>query len=139
VNYKIKKITELEKFELKFSMLRNYVHKNILFFGDLSHRIHPLAGQGFNMTVRDIKILSSLIEEKINLGLILDESLLQDFENQTKHLNYIFGAGVDFIHDFFYLDNKINNLLSKSVFKILNRNKFLNKYANLFADKGLII
>ena len=35
---------------LKFSLLRNYSFKNILSFGDLLHKVHPLAGQGFNMT-----------------------------------------------------------------------------------------
>ena len=35
--------------------------KNILSFGDLIHKVHPLAGQGFNMTIRDIKSLSNII------------------------------------------------------------------------------
>ena len=56
--YQIKKILKLSSFKLSSSNLRNYHHKNILAFGDLLHRIHPLAGQGFNMTIRDIKILS---------------------------------------------------------------------------------
>jgi 2-octaprenyl-6-methoxyphenol hydroxylase len=139
LNYKIKKINELEKFNLKFFMSRNYLYNNILFFGDILHKIHPLAGQGFNMTIRDIKILSSLIDEKIELGLDLDESLFYDFQKKTKHLNYIFGIGVDFIHEFFKLDNKTNNLLSNSIFKILGKNKFFKKYATLIADKGINI
>ena len=49
-------------FELQSSNLRTYYHKNILAFGDLLHRLHPLAGQGFNMTIRDIRDLSKLIE-----------------------------------------------------------------------------
>ena len=50
LKYKIKKINKTELFELKGLSLRSYYHKNILAFGDLLHRIHPLAGQGFNMT-----------------------------------------------------------------------------------------
>ena len=56
--YKIQKTLKLNSFKLSSSNLRNYHHENILAFGDLLHRIHPLAGQGFNMTIRDIKILS---------------------------------------------------------------------------------
>ena len=56
-------------FELKSSNLRTYYHKNILAFGDLLHRLHPLAGQGFNMTIRDIRDLSNLIELKLKNGL----------------------------------------------------------------------
>jgi len=139
LKYKIKNINELEKANLKFFMPRNYINKNTLFFGDILHRIHPLAGQGFNMTIRDIKILSSLIDEKIELGLELDESLFYDFQKKTKHLNYIFGVGIDFIYEFFKIDNKINNLLSNSIFSVFGKNKLLKKYANLIADKGINI
>ena len=55
--YKINKIDKIENFELRSLNLRSYYHKNILAFGDLLHKIHPLAGQGFNMTIRDIKVL----------------------------------------------------------------------------------
>ena len=66
--YKIKKIDNIGKFNLKSFILRSYYHKNILAFGDLLHRIHPLAGQGFNMTIRDINFLIKIIKkEKINL------------------------------------------------------------------------
>ena len=64
--------------------LRSYYNKNILAFGDLLHRIHPLAGQGFNMTIRDIKILIGLIQKKIDLGLPIDSSINKEFENKTK-------------------------------------------------------
>ena len=138
-NYKIKKFSKFEKANVKFFMPRSYLHKNTLFFGDILHTIHPLAGQGFNMTIRDIKMLSSLIDEKIELGLELDESLFQDFQKKIKHLNYTFGLGIDFIHEFFKIDNKINNLLSNSIFSIIGKNKILKKYANLIADKGMNI
>ena len=88
--YLIKSFSKLEKFSLKGSVLKNYYNKNILCFGDNIHKIHPLAGQGLNMTIRDIKILSELIDKKIDLGLCLDNSVLKDFENKTKHYNYLF-------------------------------------------------
>ena len=120
-------------------MLRKYYYKNVLSFGDLIHRIHPLAGQGFNMTIRDIKILSKIIDEKNNLGLEINSEVASEFEKKTKHLNYLYGTSVDFIYEFFKIDNKINNFISKPIFNILNRNKFLNKYATHFSDLGLEI
>ena len=56
--YKINKIDKIDSFELSSLNLRSYYHNNILAFGDLLHKVHPLAGQGFNMTIRDIKVLS---------------------------------------------------------------------------------
>ena len=61
---KLLKFLKPALFELKSSNLRSYYHKNILAFGDLLHRLHPLAGQGFNMTIRDINILCELIKLK---------------------------------------------------------------------------
>jgi len=60
--YKIKSMDKIQSFDLNSVSLRSYYYKNILAFGELLHKIHPLAGQGFNMTIRDIKILSNIIE-----------------------------------------------------------------------------
>ena len=136
--YKINSFSKFEKFNLKFSTLRNYYKNNILCFGDNLHKIHPMAGQGFNMTLRDIKIFSSLIDSKLDLGLPLDSSILKDFENNTKHLNYIFSSGINFIHEFFKIDNNFENKFSKIFFKHLGKNNYFNKIATKFADQGII-
>ena len=91
------------------------------------------------MTIRDIKILSSIIDKKIDLGLELDKSIFYEFQKKTKHLNYIFGIGIDFIFEFFKLDNKTNNILSNNIFNMLNKNKFFKKYTALIANKGINI
>ena len=64
LKYQIRKNLKFSSFKLSSSNLRNYHYKNILAFGDLLHRIHPLAGQGFNMTIRDIKVLSEIIQNR---------------------------------------------------------------------------
>ena len=137
--YEIEKFGKLENFQLKFSSLRNYCFDNILSFGDLIHKVHPLAGQGFNMNIRDIKILSEIIDEKIYLGLEIDSSVASDFEKKTKHLNFIYGSGVDFIYNFFNLDNRLNNSISDPLFKLFRKNNILNNYATYFSDKGINI
>ena len=135
--YSLTKIGKIEKFSLSFEMLRNYTHNNILAFGDLLHRIHPLAGQGLNMTIRDIKIISKILDNKISLGLLIDSSVAEDFQNSTKHLNYLYGKAIDAIYEFFRFDNNIKNSISKPMFKILNKNSLFKKYSNILSDKGL--
>ena len=136
MKYQITKIYDIEKYKIKFSVLRNYFYKNILAFGDVLHKVHPLAGQGFNMTIRDIITLSKIIDSKIDLGLDVDASVALEFEKKLKHTNYIFSSGIDFIYEFFILDNKVNNYLSKPIFKFLNYSNILNKKSIFFADKG---
>ena len=136
--YNLKQINKIESFDLKGLSLRSYFHKNILAFGDLIHKIHPLAGQGFNMTIRDIKTLNDLIQNKIKLGLPLDVKLNKEFENNQKHKNYMFTSGIDFIYEFFDLERKSkNNLLSKSI-QYLNKNTSINKMFTKIADKGFL-
>ncbi len=134
--YKIRKFGEIEKFNIKFSVLRNYFHKNILCFGDLIHKVHPLAGQGFNMTIRDVNTLSKIIDNSISLGIDNGETIAQSFEEKTKHINFIYGTGIDFIGSFFKLDNKLNNYLSDPLFKFFKKNNNLNKYAMWISNGG---
>ncbi len=133
-SYKIYKISEVECFSIKFHILRNYIFKNILSFGDLIHKVHPLAGQGFNMTIRDIKSLSNILDENIKLGIDDGEIVAQKFQQKNKHLNYMFGLGIDALNSFFKIDNKLENNLSEPIFKILKNNKFLNKYATILSN-----
>ena len=137
--YKIISFNNFEKTSLKFSISRKYYYKNILCFGDNLHKIHPLAGQGFNMTIRDIKVLSKIIDNNLDLGLPLDASILKQFQKKTQHLNFVFAHGIDFIHEFFKFDNMFGNNYSKVILKLFGKNKFFNKYASKFADKGLTI
>ena len=139
LKYKIKKIGKIESFELKSFNLRSYYNNKFLAFGDLLHKIHPLAGQGFNMTIRDIKIFLDLVKNRVNLGLPIDSSINSEFENKTKHINFIFANGVDLIHEFFNLERKIkNDNISKSI-QFLGKNPSINKVFTTLADKGILI
>ena len=107
--YEILNIAKPSKFKINSLNLRSYYFKNILAFGDLLHKLHPLAGQGFNMSLRDIKEILNLIKSRINNGLDLDNSVCADFEKKTRHKNYIFSQGIDFVYEFFKFETKIQN------------------------------
>tara|TARA_B100000795_G_scaffold269227_1_gene257990 strand:+ start:32 stop:1126 length:1095 start_codon:yes stop_codon:yes gene_type:complete len=134
---KIKKILDLNSFKLKSSNLRNYYYKNVLAFGDSLHKIHPLAGQGFNMTIRDIKIFSKIIQNKIDLGIQLDSLVLQEFEKKTRHLNFVFSNGVDFIYEIFNFDKKTKNKNFSKFLRYFEKNEKLKNIIIKFADNGL--
>ena len=138
-NYKIKSFSKIEKFNLNFSATRNYYKNTIMAFGDVIHKIHPLAGQGFNMTLRDIKNFSRIIQNRIDLGLPIDHSIYEEFEKSAKHFNLIFALGIDFIYEFFNFDNKYSRSYSNLLLKLVNKNKFLNKFLTKYADQGLVL
>ena len=55
--------THRKKYPLKLSFLTKYSHNNIMFLGDINHAIHPIAGQGFNLTIADINQLVSSLKK----------------------------------------------------------------------------
>jgi len=136
--YKIKSIGKINSFELESLNLRSYYHNNILAFGDLLHKIHPLAGQGFNMTIRDVKILLEIIKKRLDLGLPLDSSVNLEFQKNLKYKNFIFSSGVDLIHELFNIERKMNmGILSNSV-KLISNYPFINKFFTKIADRGVL-
>ena len=137
--YSINQICENSSFELSSSNLRSYYNNNLMAFGDMLHKIHPLAGQGFNMSLRDIKLLSKLIDKKINIGLDIDASVCREFQKKAQDKNYVFSTGIDWIYELFNFESKINsNLVSKSI-KIIGKNELINSFFKKFADDGLRI
>ena len=137
--YKISSIEQINSFKLMSLNLRSYYHKNVLAFGDLLHKIHPLAGQGFNMTVRDIQILLEIIRNRLDVGLSIDSSVNYEFQKKIRHKNFIFSNGIDLIHDLFNIERKMKtNLLSKSI-KTISNYPSINKIFTKIADRGALI
>jgi 2-octaprenyl-6-methoxyphenol hydroxylase len=137
-NYKIRKVEKINSFELKSLNLRSYYHNNILAFGDLLHKVHPLAGQGFNMTIRDIRVLLQIIKKRLDVGLSLDSSVCLEFQKEIKHKNFIFSNGIDLIHEFFNIERKTRtDFLSKSV-KFIGNQSSINRMFTKIADKGVL-
>ena len=89
------------------------------------------------MSLRDIKILSDLIDEKVKLGLELDSSLCKDFQKQSQSKNFIFLSGIDWIYELFNLENKTNlKLLTRSI-NFIGNIKIVNTLLKNFADSGI--
>ena len=136
--YKIRNIEKINSFELNSLNLRFYYHNNILAFGDLLHKVHPLAGQGFNMTIRDIKILLEIIKTRLDVGLSIDSSVNSEFQKKLRHKNFIFSNSIDLIHEFFNIERKMKNgFLSKSV-RLISNYPVINRMFAKIADRGIL-
>ena len=85
----------------------------------------------------DIRIFSNIIDSKMNLGLQLDTLVLEEFEKKTKHINFIFSSGIDFIYEFFDFNKNIENKNLNKILKFIGKNKTFNNLLVKYADKGI--
>ena len=68
----------------------------------------------------------------------MNVSVNHEFEKKSKHINYIFSNGIDFIYEFFNFERKTKSkILSKTV-KFFGNNSNLNKKFIKIADNGFL-
>tara|TARA_B100001123_G_scaffold445916_1_gene598773 strand:- start:356 stop:1516 length:1161 start_codon:yes stop_codon:yes gene_type:complete len=134
---KIISFSNINQFELNFIITRELNYKNILNFGEGLHKIHPLAGQGLNMVIRDIKVLGNLIKNTTDLGLDLDSSTLVKFKEIIQPYNFLFATSVDLTEKYFSINNTILNKLSDEFLIITNKNYFIKNVLKKIADRGI--
>ena len=113
--------------------------KNVLILGDGLHAVHPMAGQGFNLVLRDIKKLSDLMSKTLKLGLSLKNSfLLKEFYQARKPENTILGMGID-LTNIFFKNNKYLTPIKRKILNNIKRFKFIRKLSQAISDKGFVI
>ena len=135
--YKILSHEKIESFNLNLRLAKKYYYKNILFFGESIHSIHPLAGQGFNMTIRDIIKFDEILDQKINLGLNIDKNIYKEFEKIAKSYNSLFSFGIDFIYEFFRFNkNFVPKNISQKIITYINKKQKLKDLSIKFANEG---
>lgn len=55
-------------YPLKFRSLRNPIQERLALIGNAAHRLHPVAGQGFNLGLRDVAALAEALARNADPG-----------------------------------------------------------------------
>ena len=115
-------IQSLEHFDLSFQYAKKLFYANCLLIGDIAHTIHPIAGQGLNLSIKDIKTLCLIIKKYLDIGYKINSKLVADDFSNLRGLDiktYSFGTYA--LNKVFSSNNVIMNKSLGLSFRLLNR------------------
>ncbi len=73
-------------YPLSLTLADSIVGHRVALLGNSSHTIHPIAGQGFNLGLRDVEAMRQVIAKALDDGLDIGSyAILRQFEQLRKH------------------------------------------------------
>ncbi|MBM3543002.1 MAG: 2-octaprenyl-6-methoxyphenyl hydroxylase [Alphaproteobacteria bacterium] len=96
----------IQSFPLDFQVARNFVTDRMVLVGDAAHVVHPLAGQGLNIGMRDVAALTEIVVEATRLGLDIGSPVQLEHYQRWRRFDSAFSAAVmDGLNRLFSNDN----------------------------------
>ena len=137
LNYRpIKKINNIENklsyWDLNLNLVLNPTSSRAVLIGDAAHSIHPLAGQGLNLSLRDCVSALKAIENCLNFGNDLgDKSILKLYKSERLPKTISMTVFTDIMfYGFTETSNKTQTLLTNGM-KNLNKTNLKNIFRDL--------
>ncbi len=128
---KIIKINSFQIFPLSAHINDSFINKRLIYVGDSAHSIHPIAGQGWNLGVNDVKNLYNLSKsKKFDIG---SDFFCEAYNDLSYNKAFQLFQLTDKLNSHFKNNNNIYRLISNIGFNLIEtiqplKNK-ITKYA----------
>ena len=135
----ISKINKLENklsyWDLDLNLVLNPTCSRVILIGDAAHSIHPLAGQGLNLSLRDCVSALNAISKSLKFGNDLgDKSILKHYKIERLPKTILMTAFTDLMFlGFTSTSNNTQSLLTKGMESLDN-----TRLKNIFRDLASI-
>jgi 2-octaprenyl-6-methoxyphenol hydroxylase len=81
----IKVLDKPRSFPLGYFVARSFIAERLALVGDAAHVIHPIAGQGLNMGLKDVAALAEVVVDAARLGIDLGQSdVLESYQRWRR-------------------------------------------------------
>ena len=125
-NFKL--IGERGGFPLKLQFSSEYCQQRLVLIGDAIHTIHPLAGQGVNLGLKDALALANVVITAQESGRnIASQQVLRRYERQRKGDNLMMMAIMDGFKRLFGADEQWVQFARSSGMGLVNQSTLLKK------------
>tara|TARA_B000000565_G_scaffold173218_1_gene131122 strand:- start:265 stop:1422 length:1158 start_codon:yes stop_codon:yes gene_type:complete len=111
-----------------------YFKERVVLVGDACQAIHPIAGQGLNLGLRDSYHLAKIISESLELGLdIGSRYVLKDYTNKRLIDKKLLIQATHRLNQLFSNNSVVIKAIRENGLKIFNKSSFLKKQSMMFA------
>ncbi|MDN5568223.1 MAG: FAD-dependent monooxygenase [Paracoccus sp. (in: a-proteobacteria)] len=95
-------------YPLSLSLADSYASARVALVGDAAHGVHPIAGQGLNLGLRDVAALAQVLVEAARRGEdIGSELVLQRYQSWRRFDATALALGMDSVNRLFATDNPV--------------------------------
>ncbi len=121
-------IIDIETHKLNFRFARKLYDKNMVIMGNIAHNIHPIAGQGLNLTIKDVSLFVKVISKYTSIGYELNNTLvLQEFDQLRKIDNAAYSFGTLTLDKILSSKNDIVRRVTGMGMLLMEKSKFAKK------------
>ncbi len=83
-------------YPLAFTLAQSYIAPRLALIGDAAHAIHPIAGQGYNLGVKDIAALTDVLTDARDVGLDIGHlTVLENYQRWRRFDSAALALGCD--------------------------------------------
>ena len=125
---KIKLLGPRQVFPLSLQMANRYTVKRLVLVGDAAHSIHPIAGQGLNLGLRDAAALADNVALSIRKGIDLGSEVIQEYEKWRSFDNNKLGITTDILNRLFSNKNSSLRVVRRLGLNGVNRTELLKTF-----------
>ncbi len=127
----ITKINSSQIFPLSAHINDSFFNKRLIYVGDAAHSIHPIAGQGWNLGINDVKNLYELSkDEQIHIG---SDLFCKMYNNKSYHKAFQLFQVTDNLNSHFIRTGNIYRFLSNIGFHFIEKNQSLKNKITQYA------
>ena len=120
------KIESIETHKLNFVYAKKLYHENTVIIGNIAHNIHPIAGQGLNLSIKDISLFVKLLSKYTSLGYEANNKMaLKEFNQLRKIDNAAYSFGTLALDKFLKSKNSYLGMFANIGIKILDKNNLI--------------